>query len=324
MSKESKIRDALKILEAIGVPIDNLTSRRKERVALALLAVANLQPDKLWKDSVVWKEPGSWSLTTREIINYWNNYYGENVSSGSYDDVRRKDLIFLVEAGLVIRAAGAPGASTNDPTRRYAIAEGSANVLRLFGTPHWEAAVSDYIERVGLLKDRMERRRQQNKVPVKLPDGQQLDLTSGPHNVLQKAIIENFLPRFVPGSEILYVGDTAKKSLIKDDKRIKELGFFELAHETLPDVVAYDPKKNWIFLIEAVHSSNPISKLRHLNLERLTENCIAPRIYVSVFKDRQSLRNWILDISWETEVWLTDEPDHLIHFDGEKFLGPYK
>ena len=28
-------------------------------------------------------------------------------------------------------------------------------------------------------------------------------------------------------------------------------------------------------------------------------------------------------IAWETEVWIADEPDHMIHYNGERFLGPY-
>jgi len=30
------------------------------------------------------------------------------------------------------------------------------------------------------------------------------------------------------------------------------------------------------------------------------------------------------DIAWETEVWIADNPDHLVHFNGDKFLGSYK
>jgi type II restriction enzyme len=169
----------------------------------------------------------------------------------------------------------------------------------------------------------MERRRQQSKVPVKLPSGQSLELSFGPHNDLQKAVVEEFLPRYARGAEILYIGDTSKKALLLEEKRLKALGFFELAHDALPDIVAYDAARNWLFLIEAVHSSNPISQLRHLMFERMTEKCTAPRVYVSAFRDKQSFREWLIEISWETEVWLAESPDHLVHFNGENFLGPH-
>ena len=161
-------------------------------------------------------------------------------------------------------------------------------------------------------------------IPVKFPTGREISLTSGPHNILQKAIVEEFLPRFAPGAEILYLGDTTKKQLFKHEERLQTLGFFDLNRDLLPDVVAYDEKNDWILLIEAVHSSNPIGRLRHLDLERLTARCRAGRVFVSVFQNREEFRKWIVEISWETEVWLVDEPSHLIHFDGEKFLGPHR
>ena len=102
-----------------------------------------------------------------------------------------------------------------------------------------------------------------------------------------------------------------------------EIGFPDLEHETLPDVVAYFPEKDWLLLIEAVHSSNPVDQLRHLNLERIAKGCKGGPVYVSVFRNRESFRNWVIDLSWETEVWLVDEPSHMIHFNGDKFLGPY-
>jgi adenine-specific DNA-methyltransferase len=35
------------------------------------------------------------------------------------------------------------------------------------------------------------------------------------------------------------------------------------------------------------------------------------------------MRSFLDSISWETEVWIADGPDHMMHFDGERFLGPY-
>ncbi len=289
-----------------------------------MLAAANIKADTPWVEAACWEGEGSWSLGTREMIDYWNRNYGEKLSRGSYDNVWRKNLVYLVESGLVLKSASNPEANTNDPQRRYAVNPGWIDLLRTFGQHEvWQKMVDAFREAAGSLADRLERRRQQRKVPVKLPSGKRLELSFGPHNDLQKAIIEEFLPRYGHGAEVLYIGDTAKKSLLMDEAKLVSLGFFELAHEALPDVVAYDAAHNWLFLIEAVHSSNPVSKLRHLMLERMTATCTAPRVYVSVFRDRQSLRNWLLEISWETEVWLVESPDHLIHFDGEKFLGPH-
>ncbi len=323
-AQNEKIEEALRILASIGIPVADMPARRKERIALALLAAASLKPDTPWKDAACWEGRGSWALGTREIIKFWNEHYNEDVSSGSYDDVRRKDLIYLVESELVQKSTSNPDASTNDPSRRYAINPATIDVLRTFGRPiKWQKIVDAFKVAKGSLEDRMERRRQQKKVPVTLPSGKKLELSFGPHNDLQKAIIEEFLPRYGKGAEVLYVGDTSKKSLLLVEERLKELAFFELAHDALPDVVAYDPADNRLFLIEAVHSFGPMSKLRHIALERMTKDCTATRIYVSAFKDRAALREWLLEISWETEVWLVESPDHVIHFNGDKYLSSY-
>jgi hypothetical protein len=149
-------------------------------------------------------------------------------------------------------------------------------------------------------------------------------LSPGRHNVLQVAIVEQFGPRFAPGAEVLYVGDTARKHVVFAADRLKSLKVPITRHDKLPDVVLYWPKKKWLFLIEAVTSHGPVSPKRHAELEKMLTSCSAERVYVTAFLDTKGFRKYAGDVAWETEVWLADNPDHLIHFNGAKFLGPYK
>lgn len=141
---------------------------------------------------------------------------------------------------------------------------------------------------------------------------------------VKQAVIEEFLPRYGYGAEVLYVGDAARKFLVRDEARLRELDFFELAHGELPDIVAYSTQRRWLYLIEAVHSSGPVSPIRHLELARLTERCRADIVYVTAFLNRETFRKFAADISWETEVWIADAPDHLVHFNGDSFIGPHR
>ena len=43
----------------------------------------------------------------------------------------------------------------------------------------------------------------------------------------------------------------------------------------------------------------------------------------TAFPDKTAFRQYVADVAWETEVWVADNPDHLVHFNGHKFLGPY-
>ncbi len=109
-----------------------------------------------------------------------------------------------------------------------------------------------------------------------------------------------------------------------DAGALGSLGIAELDRGTLPDVVAYEKERNWLFLIEAVHSSNPINQMRHLTLRKMTEATAAGRIFISAFKTPVMFARFSKEISRETEEWIVDQPDHMIHFDGGRFLAPHE
>lgn len=320
---ERKVDEALRLLEAVGFPLARKTPKMRRRLARILLSVCNVKPGTPWSRAAVWRDASSWSLRSREIIAFINEHYGEHISPGSYDDIRRKNLDYLVAAKLVLASAGRPNALTNDGTRSYAVNPAAAKLFLQFGRPQWAAAVQSFVGEFGSLSATFERGRGTKKVAVALKPGLNVELLAGPHNELQKAIVEEFLPRFAKGAEVLYIGDAQNKMLHVEPARLKQLGFFEIAHDRLPDVIAYDATKNWLFLIEAVHSANPISSLRHKLLEDAAAGCTAGLIFVSVFKDRPTFAKWVREIDWETEVWLADAPEHMIHFNGDRFLGPH-
>ena len=318
-----RVEQALSILKQVGIPVRDLRPRRRERVAKALLAVARIKPDEPWTAATSHYAGTSDPITTRQIIGFWNSHYGESIKDSSYDDVRRKDLVLLVEAGLVNRSAADPAAEVNDGTRGYALSLQAMNLLHSFGTSEWENNLLAFRHEAGVLADRLSRAREFQMVPVRLPDGSVYRLTPGPHNEIQKAVIEEFLPRFSRGAKVLYIGDTSKKLLYMDEDGLSSLGIAQLNRETLPDILAHEPERNWLYVIEAVHSSNPIDKMRHLALRRLTESSSAERLFISAFATADTFGRFSKQISWETEVWIADSPEHLIHFDGDKYLEPY-
>lgn len=313
------INTTLYILDTFGIPLD-ATPRRLERMAIVFLASGDIKKIEDFKKA---KDLSSgFALKTRDIILYVNNHFGENISSGSYDDIRRKDLKLLIVAEVVLQSS--PNSATNDSTRGYSINPTYAELIRNFGSKNWEQMAFDKLKNIEPLSKKLKREREIAKVNVTLPSGGELTFSAGEHNDLQKAILENFLPRYGQGAEVLYVGDTSDKYLYLEKEKLEELNFFEISHKELPDVIAYSKKKNWLYLIEAVHSSGPISELRLNQLKNLTQDCKADIVYVTAFLNRSKFRQFMTDIAWETEVWIADNPDHLVHFNGDKFLGPYK
>ncbi len=312
------INTTLYILNTFGIPLE-ATPRRLERMALAFLATGDVKKIDDFKKA---KDLNSgYALKTRDIIIYVNKHFGENISSGSYDDIRRKDLKLLTVAEIVLQSS--PNSATNDSTRGYSINPTYAELIRDFGLKNWKKIVAEKLKDIEPLSKKLKREREIAKVNVTLPTGGELTFSAGEHNDLQKAIIEEFLPRYGHGAEVLYVGDTTDKFLYLEKVKLEALNFFEILHEELPDVIAYSKKMNWLYLIEAVHSSGPISELRLIQLQKITKECKADIVYVTAFLNRPKFRQFMTDIAWETEVWIADNPDHLVHFNGDKFLGPY-
>jgi hypothetical protein len=323
-SKKSKlvqrlINEALDILESVGIPFATKTERGLEKMAMSFLAVAGVTRK--------WSEAKSLSrakpLKSRDIINFINLHFEEKISSGSYDDIRRKDLKFLVLAGFIISTGDSSGSATNNPTRGYMLEPEFTQLVDAYGTKDWATKLKDFNSKRPNLATTLERKRNLKKIPVKLPGGKPVNLSLGDHNILQKEIIEQFLPRYGCDCEVLYIGDTSNKMLHIEEAELKRLKFFTLSHDELPDIIAYSRKKNWLYLIEAVHSSGTVSEVRRLELKKLLKNCTAELLFVTAFLNMSIYRKWALNIAWETEVWIAERPDHLIHFNGERFLGPY-
>lgn len=160
------------------------------------------------------------------------------------------------------------------------------------------------------------------RIPVKYPE-HEISLSPGEHKELIMSIIENFASAFLHGAELLYVGDTQDKSAYYDDELSKSIKVHFEEHSKFPDLMFYVPEKNWLVLVESVTSHGHIDSKRFVELSEIFDSSDCYILYVSAFKDRATFAKYSSSIAWETEVWIEDNPDHLIHFNGSKFLGPY-
>lgn len=330
---ETMRRQAQTLLKDVGVNLRDMTPIHQKRTPWALLAVAHLKPGDSWADAKSWLEDGTTlPLSQREILEFWNQHYGTRYADSSYDDVKRKNLIHLEAHGLVVPSVRKPDAPINDPTRGHSLSLEGLALVRAYGTPEWPDALARFREAVPDLARAAAERRRRIAVPVALPGGAALALSPGAHNSLQQSIVRDFFGKFVPDAETLYLADAAKKRgeegegrKVFQEKRLLELGVPPfMKGQKLVDVIAYSPSRRWLFLVEAVHSSNPLTPVRHQMLRQAMRGCRAGRVYVTAFQGKKDFRKWAAEISWETEAWLADDPDHLIHFNGDRFLGPHE
>lgn len=314
-----------RVLKEIDYPSERMPKRSwAERVPKVLLALGRLSQSDGLNRLRYWNDTSPLSLMgSRNVIDALNSDWGENIGRGSYDEVRRSCIKYLEEAGLVVKNPDNTNRSTNDPTSGYAISKDFGRLCVGFDSGEWQALLSEFKQKNGSFRSNLSRSRDIQKIPISIAEDQVIHFGPGPHNELQKQIIEIFLPKFSPGSELIYIADSTDRDLYYNKNLANEIGMFDLKSEFLPDIVSYDRRNNWVFLVEAVYSSGHISELRYLELSRMLSGCNAEPIFVSAFPDRRKFRSFVADLAWETEVWIADDPDHMIHFNGHKFLGPY-
>ena len=248
--------------------------------------------------------------------------YKREYAPNTRETFRRQVLYQFVQARLVDYNPDNPSLPVNSPNAHYAITKEALEAIRTFGTRAWKEAANSFTSQLVELSKRYLKERKQNLIPVTFNNGKNFKLSSGKHNIVQAAIIEDFAARFAKGSEVLYLGDTVNKKLYVDKKVLQEIGIPITAHSKLPDVVLFDRKNNWLYLIEAVTSHGPVSAKRFIELEELLKNCKVGKVFVTVFPDFAEFKRHATNIAWETEVWVVDFPAHMIHFNGDRFMGP--
>jgi hypothetical protein len=309
----SKIEEAQAILKELGLP----EAQQNEISGYTLLALCNIKENDKWLNAFRQSHGVS-----KGIMAFIAENYGKEYAPNTRETFRRQVLHQLVQAGIADYNPDIPDLPVNSPRAHYAISAKALETIKTFGTKEWKNSVVQFKNEIGELIQKYSKERKLSRVPITLPNGKVLVLSPGKHNLVQAAIVEEFASRFAKGSILLYLGDTEQKNLHIDKKKLKNIGIPITEHSKLPDVVIYDESKNWLYLIEAVTSHGPMSPKRIVELEDFLTNCKAGKIYVSAFPDFSEFKKHTKNIAWDTEVWIMEFPEHMIHFNGDRFLGP--
>lgn len=298
---------AKEILKAIEMP----ERQQNDISAYTLLALANIREHDKWSESTA-----NW-IRIHDIIRFIYVNYDVQYAENSRETFR-KQVIHQFRDAAIIEDNGRP---TNSPQYRYKLTAEFLKLIQTYDSPEWDNSLNEFLSEHESLINIYSSKREFLKRPVMI-NGEEFSFSPGPHNELQKQIIEEFGSRFAQGSECLYVGDTAKKDLLINHEKLEELGFVISTHDKMPDVILYCEDKNWIYFIEAVTSTGPMDYKRIGEINQLTENVDAGKIFITAFLDFRTFKKFAAELAWDSEVWIADNPDHLIHFNGDRFLGP--
>jgi hypothetical protein len=313
IARAKKLQDAISILRLL----DFGPRQSNDVAAYTLLALLDLKPSDGW---------GAASDPLRgitPIINFIAQNYGVPYAPNTRETIRDEAVKYFVESGMVIRNSDHPGRPINSGKTVYQVEKDALQLFQSFGSNRWARNLKSYEKsRRGILQE-LGRQRNLIRIAVSLPSGEKVALSPGGQNPLIKEVIEQFCPRFAPGATIVYIGDAEKRFLHLNIEYLANIGVSIAAAAKMPDVVIHDARRNWLLLVEAVTSAGPVDGKRRNELKELFSGCIAGLIFVTAFATLGAMRSFLTQVSWETEVWIAENPDHLIHFDGERFLGPY-
>jgi hypothetical protein len=310
----TQIAAALTVLTDLGMP----RAQRNERSALCLLALLNVTP------GMAWSEAESPLMGITPIMDWVKEHYEKKYAPNTRETFRRQTMHQFVQAGIALYNPDDPSRPVNSPHAVYQIEPECLSLLRCYGKETYRQRIADYLVKRESLAAKYARRREMQMIPLSVSSAAAVQLSPGAHSELIRAIWQEFAPRFVPGGVLVYAGDTGEKWGYFDDKLLGSLGVTVDSHGKMPDVVIYYPQREWLILAEAVTSHGPVDAKRHRELMELFAGSKAGLVFVSAFPDRRTLNRYLEAISWETEVWVADNPSHLIHFNGARFLGPYK
>ena len=303
----SKLEDTKKLLNSLQVP----QKQQSDMCCYTLLAMAGLKKRDEWDSAT-----NEW-IRIHDVIAFTRDNYGISYAENSRETIRKQAMHHFRNAAFIEDN----GLATNSPNTRYRLTDEMLSLIRSYKSRDWKRELAIFLSNHETLIDLYSTKRDFNRISVRI-NGKDFVFSTGDHNRLQKAIIEEFAPRFAPDTECLYVGDTIAKDLVKDEERLKELGFEITLHDKMPDVVLYSAEKNWLFFIESVTSVGPMEPKRIKEIEEMTHGVTAGKIYVTAFLDFKTFKKFLESLAWETEVWIADMPDHMIHLNGDKFLGP--
>ena len=304
---DKKIEETREFLQIIGMP----KTQQADICCYVILAMAGIEPDMSWNEAT-----NEW-MRIHDIIQFVNTFYGMSYAENSRETFRKQALHRFRTAALVEDN----GKATNSPNYRYRLTEETVKILRTMGTTVWKKSIERFLCCHEKLIDLYASKKKMTMMPVNI-NGESFKFSTGKHNKLQKAIIEEFAPRFAPNSECLYVGDTIAKDLVKNVDKLKNLGFEITLHDKMPDVVLYREDKNWIYFVESVTSVGPMDPKRILEITEMTKDVTAGKIFVTAFLDFKTYKKFAEELAWETEVWIAEMPEHMIHLNGDRFMGP--
>ena len=268
-------------------------------------------------------ERESWSSqsmrpATGDIPGRW---YATNTREPIRDETLRSGLVRM---GAVREREGLP---TTSPRPRYALASGFARLFdpelegeELASAIHaWRNLhlSSGALARVAIM--RRGGTIQADRVLVTFPDGEARHMEPGPSSVISKAVVEEFAARYLEEPAVIWLSESRKRVVARDDALAREIGLRIEPDRNLPDLILVDlgPSEPLLVFVEVVATAGPINEARRTALvEVALEADFHPEqlAFVTAYADRSdaAFKASVSELAWQTFAWFMSEPNHIV------------
>lgn len=312
------LNDAKDILISIGMP----EYLYNPRCVMTLAALAEMSGDKKWRNA------SEDYHGTHHVLAFINKNFPQKAgldkksyAENSRETFRDDTIKPWISAGILEAKAGL---ATNDKDNSYRFTSYFASLIRTYGTEQWEEKLAEYRESHVIYADYLKQTKTVER-DYNLEFGDiEISLKKSPHNKLQLNILQLLIPLICKEEpEILYIGDATDRDLLQNDERLMELGINVLSQSgNLPDIIAYDASQKRVIFIEAYHSTG-VFTIDRVNEIKALCTCEAGTevAFITAFDSTDKMLKNYKSVAWDTDMWSADEPTHLVHKNGDKFIG---
>ena len=162
---------------------------------------------------------------------------------------------------------------------------------------------------------------------MKFPNGETRHLAPGTSSQIAKSVIENFAPRFLGTPAVLWLSESRKKVVARDDELARSIGLRIQAARSLPDIILADlaPDHPILVFVEVVATDGPINPKRKIALTQLAETAgFSPDnlCFVTAYLDRTEsvFKKTVSTLAWGTFAWFASEPENLVQFYDDRLV----
>ncbi|MFG6534814.1 BsuBI/PstI family type II restriction endonuclease [Sulfitobacter sp. 1A16787] len=162
-----------------------------------------------------------------------------------------------------------------------------------------------------------EEARERRAFQAKMEQAALAQIDSG-HKHLIKASAEHYVPRFLPGYQVIYIDDSDGDRISAEEKtKMAEAGITLTLEDAMPDILLWNPDSDMLWVIEAVTSDGEVDIHKVKLLKNLANRCnkagIGFTTTYQTWKAAASRQGRNKNLAVDTYVWIQEDGSKQLH-----------